>query len=107
LNLNEEETMSVVQDQYDAMLDEQHEENPGTLFANYSGSRLLKDADPVAYRCGLNDWSSSFPCVECGSEFCVDDPWNDDGVCEECSDKCEECDEKRSECYCDDETTEV
>jgi hypothetical protein len=99
--------MSVVEDAYDEHLDSLHEDDPGTLFANYSGSHLMKEADPTAYRCGLNDWSDSFPCVECGDEFSVDDPWNSNGVCEGCSNKCEDCDEKRSECYCDDETTEV
>ena len=75
---------SVVQDAFNEYLDEIHEQDPGTLFGGYLGSRILREVDETAYRCGLNDWSNDFPCIECGAEFCVDDPWNDSGRCEEC-----------------------
>jgi hypothetical protein len=73
---------SVVEEQWREMLDELDSEE---LFSNYSNAHILEEVDPVAYRCGLNDWANSFMCVECGDEFCVDDPWNSDGLCEECS----------------------
>lgn len=46
---------SDLHDQYDAMLDECHEEiRIGTL--SYFPSTTLKAVDPTAYRCGFNDW---------------------------------------------------
>ena len=44
-------------DQYDAMLDE-YDVNIGSL--SYSGSYVLKEIDPTAYRCGLLDFVDSF-----------------------------------------------
>lgn len=82
--------MGLVRDAYDEMLDELHEENPGALLAGYAGSRLLEEVDPVAYRIGLNDYSDEFICVECGDTFCVDDPWESDGVCDGCIERAEE-----------------
>ena len=79
--------MGLVQDAYNDYLDELHESDPGTLFVNYAGSRIMEEIDPVAYRCGLNDYSDRFPCTECYQEFCVDDPWNSDGVCPECEEE--------------------
>ena len=76
--------MSIVQDAYDEFLNEMHDDNPGTLFVNYAGSMIMKEIDIIAYRCGLKDYSDSFPCVECGHEFSVEDPEESDGVCEEC-----------------------
>ena len=76
--------MSIVKDAYDEFLDELHDENPGT-FGGYSGAMIMREIDPVAYRCGLNDYSNSFPCVECGNEFCVDDPEESNGMCDECT----------------------
>ena len=45
-------------DQYDQMLDECYGE---TKIAGYSyqTSRVLKIADPIAYRCGFSDWLDS------------------------------------------------
>jgi len=42
---------------YDEMLDECHEDVKicGML---YNTSRALKDVDPIAYRCGFNDYTS-------------------------------------------------
>lgn len=85
--------MGKVKDDYDEYLDSLHEDDPGALFANYSGSRIMQEVDRVAYRCGLNDWSNDYPCQECGVEFCVDDPWNEDGVCPGCEENEEEEDE--------------
>ena len=44
-----------LEDMYDDMLDECY---PEVVIGNmrYSPARVLKDTDPIAYRCGLNDW---------------------------------------------------
>jgi len=81
--------MSIVKDAYDEFLDELHDENPGT-FGGYSGAMIMRKIDPVAYRCGLNDYSDSFPCVECGNEFSVDDPEESNGMCDECTEETDE-----------------
>lgn len=44
-------------DQYDEMLDEQGE--IGVAGMSYATSQVLKAVDPVAYRCGFNDWVDS------------------------------------------------
>lgn len=77
-------TIGPVEEAWRNYLDEM---DPRDLFSNYSNARLLEEVDPVAYRVGINDWSASFPCVECGLEFCVDDPWNSDGRCDECAEE--------------------
>lgn len=42
---------------YDEMLDECYSfESVGGPFASMSPSRVLAEVDPVAYRCGKNDW---------------------------------------------------
>jgi hypothetical protein len=43
---------------YDDMLDECYSfEKVGGPFACMSPSSVLKEVDPIAYRCGLNDWA--------------------------------------------------
>ncbi len=42
-------------EQYDDMLDECYPEGP----MNISASRILKECDPIAYRCGFLDWLDS------------------------------------------------
>jgi len=37
---------------YEDMLDEAHGD-----FMGYSASMILKEVDPTAYRCGMNDWT--------------------------------------------------
>jgi len=44
-------------DQYDAMLNEQGEVKIGNL--SYCPSRVLKEVDPIAYSCGLNDFADA------------------------------------------------
>ena len=45
---------------YDEMLDECYDfASVGGPFAGMSASRVLSEADPVAYRCGLNDYQDS------------------------------------------------
>jgi hypothetical protein len=41
---------------YDDMLDEVGQYDLRGMFANYQPSRVLREIDPVAYRCGMNDW---------------------------------------------------
>ena len=43
---------------YDDMLDEVYPDC-GIAGLNYSTSQALKAIDPVAYRCGFNDWLDS------------------------------------------------
>lgn len=44
-------------ERYDEMLDECYSfESVGGIFASMSPSRVLKEMDPTAYRCGFNDW---------------------------------------------------
>lgn len=55
------------EDQFDDMLDESIPEiDIGGL--TYSPSHVLKNVDPVAYRCGLNDFIDSFD-VEDSDEY--------------------------------------
>lgn len=43
---------------YDAMLDECHE--PMKIgYMSFSASEVLSECDPIAYRCGFNDWLDS------------------------------------------------
>lgn len=57
--------------QFDSMLDECYSfEKVGGIFSNMSPSRVLKEVDPTAYRCGINDY---FGCnedlFEIGSDY--------------------------------------
>ena len=49
--LTEEE----LHERYDRMLDECYEPHP----LGYDPSKILKKCDPIAYRCGFNDWLDS------------------------------------------------
>lgn len=45
------------EERFDAMLDECYSfEKVGGPFAHMSPSSVLKECDPTAYRCGVNDW---------------------------------------------------
>lgn len=56
--------------QYDEMLDET---GGGYLVETYGASRILKEVDPIAYNCGMNDFIDILPevwvCNECGEEY--------------------------------------
>lgn len=42
---------------YDEMIDECYSfESAGGIFSSMSPSRVLRECDPVVYRCGKNDW---------------------------------------------------
>lgn len=47
-----------LEDMYDDFLDEIYPE-ANICGYEYSSSRALKEIDPTAYRCGLNDWADS------------------------------------------------
>jgi hypothetical protein len=56
--------------QFDAMLDECYSfDKVGGPFAHMLPSRVLKELDPVAYRCGVNDYEDSCEWVEVGGEY--------------------------------------
>lgn len=49
---------------YDAMLDDVYESvNIG--YSKYTASQILKNCDPIAYRCGKNDYDASFDIEDC------------------------------------------
>lgn len=55
---------------YDEMLDECYSfKDVGGIFSNMSPSRVLKEVDPTAYRCGMNDWEDSEGLVEIGGDY--------------------------------------
>ncbi len=57
---------------YDSMLDECFSfESVGGIFSCMSPSRVLRECDPVAYRCGKNDWldGERDNLVEIGGEY--------------------------------------
>ena len=49
------DTMSEAIDAYDDMLDEAYPETPFGIPA----SRILRECDPIAYRCGFADWADA------------------------------------------------
>ena len=49
------ETMSEAIEAYDDMLDEAYPETPFSIPA----SRILRECDPIAYRCGFHDWADA------------------------------------------------
>lgn len=49
------ETISETVDAYDDFINETHE-TVTLLGVEYYASELLKDADPIAYKCGWIDW---------------------------------------------------
>ena len=47
-------TMEEAEEMYEEMIDECYGEiNVGVTF---NASRVLRELDPIAYRCGFNDW---------------------------------------------------
>ena len=73
--------MSTPREQYDAMLDELDSKSKLALIDHVPFAKLLEEVDPVAYRCGCNDWGAQ--CDECNGEFWADDP-DEDAVCDTC-----------------------
>lgn len=65
---------------YDSMLDDCYSfEKVGGIFACMSPSRVLRECDPVAYRCGKNDWldGERDNLVEIGNDYYRNDDVND------------------------------
>lgn len=60
---------------YDEMLDEVYGVVSIAGLDGYTTSSLLKDADPIAYRCGFSDWIDS----ELGETITEDEPTDEDG----------------------------
>lgn len=55
---------------YCDMLDECYSfEKVGGIFASMSPSRVLREVDPVAYRCGMCDYEDYLSLVEIGGEY--------------------------------------
>lgn len=54
---------------FDDMLDECYSfDKVGGPFENMSPSRVLKEVDPIAYRCGVNDWADGEGWIEIDGE---------------------------------------
>lgn len=67
----EKEVGMYSEDDYDDMLDEVHGE-----FMGYSASRILKEVNPIAYRCGFSDYQeykNVYECPICGEEHDYED----------------------------------
>jgi len=73
--------MSTPREQYDAMLDEMPDESKLSLISHVPFAKVLEGLDPVAYRCGCNDFQPT--CDECGREFWADDH-DDEALCADC-----------------------
>ena len=59
-----------IEDAYNDMLDECYSfDSVGGIFASMSPSRVLRECDPVAYRCGMNDYQDSLGLIEIKSDY--------------------------------------
>lgn len=55
---------------FDEMLDDCYSfEKVGGIFATMSPSRVLKEVDPIAYRCGVNDYEDGEGWVEIAGSY--------------------------------------
>ena len=61
-----------LEEEYDDMIDECSEEIK-IGYISFLASRVLKECDPIAYRCGLNDYAS-----EMGLDWDGDGFWTDE-----------------------------
>ncbi len=58
------------EERFDQMLDECYSfDSVGGPFEHMSPSSVLKEVDPIAYRCGVNDWADSERWYEIGSDY--------------------------------------
>lgn len=77
-HITDECTSVDVDAQYSDMLDECFSfESVGGIFASMLPSRVLKEIDPVAYRCGMNDWLDGAGYVEIDGNYYGSDDVND------------------------------
>lgn len=59
---------------YEAMLDEIYDlSQVGGPFSGMLASRVLKECDPIAYRCGMSDWLDGESYVEVDGSYYKDD----------------------------------
>lgn len=59
-----------LEERFDEMLDEIYSfDAVGGPFASMSPSRVLKEVDPIAYRCGVNDYENSEEWVEIDGDY--------------------------------------
>lgn len=75
----EREVEAITEEQYDEMLDE--EGDIKVAGCTFSPSQILKELDPTAYRCGLNDiqeYETKYKCPVCGNEH---DDYDDAKFC--------------------------
>jgi hypothetical protein len=85
--ISEREEEEYTHEDYDNMLDEEGVVVVGGL--NFSPSDIIKNLDPIAYRCGFNDfqkYKTVYICDDCGLEY--DD---EDEAKECCTYECEHC----------------
>ena len=77
------------EEEYDQMLDEMGDVVIGSL--SYSASHVLKEVDPIAYRCGFADfqeYEEAYECPVCGREH-----EDEDEAYECCQYQCDKCGE--------------
>jgi hypothetical protein len=62
------------EERFEQMLDECYSfEKVGGPFENMLPSQVLKECDPTAFRCGVNDWADSEPWTEIEGETYADE----------------------------------
>jgi len=70
-----------LEEMYDQMLDDEYSCTIGSI--KFDGSRILHELDPIAYRCGFNDWLDAGNYVEIGDEDLFGGEYLEDGEDEE------------------------
>jgi hypothetical protein len=59
-----------VDESYDQMLDECYDlSTVGGPFSHMLASRVLRECDPIAYRCGISDYTDSLEAVEVSGDY--------------------------------------
>ena len=59
-----------IEDAYNDMLDECYSfDCVGGIFASMCPSRVLKECDPTAYRCGMSDYIDSLDVIEISGDY--------------------------------------
>jgi hypothetical protein len=63
------------------MLDDLNDRTKMSMLDHIPFARLLEDADPIAFRCGLADYEPA--CDRCGEQYTAEDE-DADAICPEC-----------------------
>jgi len=59
-----------VDESYDQMLDECYDlSTVGGPFSHMLASRVLRECDPIAYRCGVSDYTDSLEAIEVSGDY--------------------------------------